>query len=87
MVMYKQSSRADHDCIYHFNLRHAQDANLVFHRSSSDAIILYDNMPASALNKVAAFAGEGLFARKSTTFDQARGDGIDLPYQAKPEEP
>ena len=31
----------------------------------SDAIILYDNMPASAMDKVVTFAGEVLFGGKS----------------------
>ena len=35
------SSRRDHDCNYHFNHRQAQDANLVFHQSSGDAIIFW----------------------------------------------
>ena len=30
MVLYKHSNRPDHDCIYHFDLRRAQNANLVF---------------------------------------------------------
>ena len=61
MVLHKHSNRADHDCIYYFNLRRAQKANLVFHPSCSDALVLCDNMPASALDKVVTFAGEVLF--------------------------
>ena len=52
MVLYKHRNRPDHDCISSFNPRRVQDASSVFHQSSSDAIILYDNMPASALDKV-----------------------------------
>ena len=40
MVLYKHSNRPDHDCIYY----------LVFQQFSSDAIILYANMLASALD-------------------------------------
>ena len=36
-------------CTHYFNQRLAQNANLVFHQSGSDAIVLYDKMPASAL--------------------------------------
>ena len=43
MVLYKHRNRPDHDCIYYFNLRRAQKANLVFHQSCSDAIVLCDN--------------------------------------------
>ena len=36
-------------CTHYFNQRLAQNANLVFHQSGSDAIVLYDKMPANAL--------------------------------------
>ena len=52
MALYKHSNRPDHDCIYHFNLRLAQIALLVFHQRGSEAIIFYDTMSASALHKV-----------------------------------
>ena len=74
MVLYKQSNRPDHDCVYCFNLRRAQDANLVFHRSCSVPIILYDNMVASALDMVVTFAGEVLFQREGSDFNQAGGE-------------
>ena len=51
----------DHDCICYFNQRLAQKAYLVFHKSSSDAVVVYDKIPASALT----FTGEDLFERKS----------------------
>ena len=57
MVLYRQSKRPDHACIHYFKLRGTEDANLIFHQSSSDAIILYDKMLASALDKVVTFAG------------------------------
>ena len=81
MVLYKQTKRPNHDCISFFNLRRGQDANLVFHQSSSDAIMLYDSMPASALDKVVTFAGEVLFQRNSPTSIKPMatlGDRIDL---------
>ena len=59
---YKLSNRPEHDCTSTFNLRRVQDANLVFHQRCCHAIILYDSMPASALDKVATFAGEVWFA-------------------------
>ena len=40
MVYYKHSNRPDNDCMYYFNLRRAQNANLVFHQRCSDAINL-----------------------------------------------
>ena len=46
-------------------LRRAQDANSVFHQRCSDAVILFDNMLASVLDKVVIFAGEVLFGRNS----------------------
>ena len=58
MVLCKHSYRPGHDCIYHLNQRLAQTINLVFHQSISDATILRDNVPASALDKVVTFAGE-----------------------------
>ena len=54
-VLCKLCDRQDHDTIYHFNLRGSRDTNLVFHQSGSDAIILYENMPACALDKVVFF--------------------------------
>ena len=81
IVLWKQCNRTDHDCMYYFNLRRAQSANLVFHESCSDAIVLSDNMPASALDKVATFAGEVLFGRKPQTLNKAEAtlaDRIDM---------
>ena len=66
VVRCKQSNRPDHDCIYSFILRGAQDANFVLHQSCSDALILYDNIWVSALDKVVTVAGE--------VFNQAGGD-------------
>ena len=63
-VLYKHSNRPDHDCIYYFSLRRAQDTNVVFHESSSDAVTLYDDMPTSAPDKVVTFASEDLFQKK-----------------------
>ena len=71
-MLYKHSDRPDDDCIYYFSQRRAQNANLVFHHSSSDATVLYDNMPASALEKVDNFAGDVLF--ENPDFDKARRD-------------
>ena len=51
-------------CIYHFNLRRAQDTNLEFHQRGSDATVVYNNMPASALDKVVTFAVDVLCERK-----------------------
>ena len=90
MVLYKQSNRPDHDCIYHFSPRRAQDANLIFHQTGSDAIILYDNMPTSALGKVVTFAGEVLFEWKPSTLTKAEatpGDRMDLRIPGQLEEP
>ena len=54
--------------VFVFTLRQAQDANLVSLQSSSDAILLrdniYDNMLASALDKVVTFADEVKFDTK-----------------------
>ena len=66
-------NRPDHDCIDHFNLRRAQNANLNVHQSGSDVTFLNDNILATALDKVVTFAGEVLFERKSD-FNQAGGD-------------
>ena len=55
VVLYKQNNHPDQDCNDCFNLRLAPDANLVFHQSSSDAIIAYEKKPASALDKVVTF--------------------------------
>ena len=61
----------------------------VFHQGSSEAIILYDHMPVSALNKVVTFAGKVLFERHSPTSikpDAAPRDRIDLRTSGQPEE-
>ena len=68
MVLYKLSYRQDHDCIHYFNLRRAQHANQVFHHGGSDATILYDNIPAWALDKVVTYSGEVMFERKPPDF-------------------
>ena len=65
---YKQRNRPDDDCIYFFNLRRAQDANLRFRQISSDASILYDIMMASALDKVVTFTGEVFVREEKTVF-------------------
>ena len=67
MVLYKQSNRQEHDCIYFYNLRRAHDENAVFRQCCSDPVILYDNMWASALDKTATFASEVLVERKPPT--------------------
>ena len=88
MVPDEHSYRPDHDCIYHFNLRHAQNENLVFHESSSDATILYDNMPASALDKVVSFEGEVLLEKKSRTAtmqEASPSEQIDVRTPGRPE--
>ena len=90
MVVHKQNNGPDHDCISYFNLRRAQDGNLVFHESSSDAIILYDNMSESALDKVVASASEVSFERKTPTSikpEVTPGDRFDLRISGQPEEP
>ena len=90
MVLYKQSNRPDHDYIYHFSPRRAQDANLILHQTGSDAIILYDNMPTSALGKVVTFAGEVLFEWKPSTLTKAEatpGDRIDFRISGQLQEP
>ena len=48
MVLYKHSNRPDHDCKF------GDSSN----QSSSDGIILYDNLPASALDNVVTCAGD-----------------------------
>ena len=89
MVLYKQSYRPGHDCIYYFNLQLTQHANLVFHQSSSDALVLYDNMPASALEKIATFAGDVLFDSKPLTSikPEATLERIDFRISGQPEVP
>ena len=54
---------------------------LIFHQRRSDAIILYDNMQASAIYKVVTFAGEVFFERKTpnvTKPEAIAGDRCDL---------
>ena len=46
----------------------------VFRESSSDAIIVYDNMLASALDKVVTFASEVFVLKETSKIDQAGGD-------------
>ena len=66
-VLYKTSNRPDRDCIKNSTRRRAQSAYLQFHPSSSDAIVFYEKMPTSALDKVVTFAGEDLVDRKTPT--------------------
>ena len=47
-----------------------------FCQSCSDVIILNDNVPSSALDKVVTLAGEVLFERKLPTLNQAGGDSL-----------
>ena len=68
-------SAQNYDCIYFSIYDELKTQLLVFHESSSDAIMLYDNMPASALAKVVTFAGE-VFVRKETTDFNHAGDGL-----------
>ena len=82
--MYKQSYRPDHEFIYYFNLRRAQAANLVCHQSSSDAIILYDNMPADARDQVVTLQVKSCSKGKP---EATPGDRIDLRISGQPEEP
>ena len=52
--------------------------------------MLYDNMLASALDKVVSFAGEVLFERKHPTLvkpEATLGERIDLRIPGQPEEP
>ena len=80
----------DHYCICEFNLRRAPDANFVFHHSHSGAIILYDNMLTSALDKVVTFAGEVVFERKPPTLTKTEAtldDRLDLLKSGHSKEP
>ena len=69
------------------NLRRAQGEKLVFFiKNSSEATILYDNLPASALDKVVTFAGEVLFERKHPTSIKSEatpGDRLDMRRSCK----
>ena len=72
-----------------FFLPRAQDANLVFRQSCTDAIILCDIMPASAMDNVVTFEGEVLFERKPPTFTKQEAtprDRIDLRISGQSEE-
>ena len=81
MVLYKKSKRPDHYSIYYFNFRRAQDANLVFHQRSNDAIVLYDNMLASALDNVMQVKPTTL-----TKLEATLGDRIDVRISGQLEE-
>ena len=74
MVLFNHSNRPDHDCVYHLNLRRAQDASLLFHPRGSDAITIDDNLPPSELDKVDTCVGEVLFERNHPDLNQAGGD-------------
>ena len=77
-------------CICHFNLRRAQDTNLEFHQRGSDATVVHNNMPASALDKVVTFAVEVLCERKSPTSIETEatpGERIDLRKSGQSEIP
>ena len=90
VALYKHSNRPDHDCIQYFNPRRVRKRKSVLHQSGSDAIILYDNMPASALDKVVTFAGEVLFERNPPTSIKPAatpGERIDLRTTGQPEVP
>ena len=82
--------RPDHDCICYFNLRLAQNENLVFHQSSSDATNVYDSMPASALDMIVAlqakFYSKGK-PRLMTKPEATPGDRLDLCISGQLEEP
>ena len=89
VVLCKHSDRPDHDCISYFRPRNAYSAGLRFHQSGSDAF-LYDNMPASALDKVVTFAGEVLIERKFQTSikpEATLGERIDLRISSQPQAP
>ena len=89
MVLYKQSNRPHHDGISYFDLRRTQDANLALRQGGSHAIILHDNMPASALDKMVTFAGAVLFERKPPTSikpEATPGDRIHFSISGQPEE-
>ena len=83
MVLYKQSNHPDHDGNYHVNRRRAQDANLVVHQSCSDTVVLYDNVLASALDKVATFACEMLSEREPRRLTKLEATQLTCGYQAK----
>ena len=64
---------------------------MIFHQSCSDAIIVYDNMLASALDKVVTFASEVLFETTPTLptlskLESTPGDRIGLRISGQPEE-
>ena len=72
MVLYKHINRPYH--VFEKNLPRAQDASLVFHQSCIDANILFDNIPASAMDNVVNFVGEVLFKRETPTLTEPGGD-------------
>ena len=71
--MNKHTEHPDNHRTYHFNLRRAHNSNLVF-QSGSDAIILSDKMPASALDKVCHFCRRCFVRKETPDFNQAGGD-------------
>ena len=86
MVLYKQSYRPDHGCIF----LSIYDANLVFHQRSNDALLLCNNMFATALDKMVTFSHGLLFEKKPTTStkpESTRGDRVDLRTSSQTEEP
>ena len=75
--------------LFLFHLLRIQGANLVFHQSCSDAIILHNNTPASALDKVVTFASEVLFGRETHTLTKPEatlGDRVGLRISSQHEE-
>ena len=67
-----------------------ENVNLVLHQRNSDAIILYDNLPANASDRVVTFAGDVLFEMKPATSikrEATPGERIDLRISGQPEGP
>ena len=88
--MYKHIYRLDQDCIHDFNLETAENENSTFFQNVSDAIIIYDNMPACSLDKVVTVDYQILFERNHVA-EKASGrkllaEQIDLRIKVQPEE-
>ena len=71
--MNKHTKRPDNHRTYYFNLRRAHNSNLVL-QSGSDAIVLSDKIPASALDKVCHFCKRCFVLKETPDFNQAGGD-------------
>ena len=66
LASYKQKWNKHHNTVYWVDIKLAQRKGLKFYQTWSNAIILYDTLPADCISKVVVMKSEEIIYQKTT---------------------